>query len=89
MNQEIKRKLLFILHRALVEARLLAQAKKHDQLFDLADAFEPIPAYMDNWQDSHLEAIRFNLKTYRNKYPNPSFDYLRYLDIDPTPPRFG
>jgi hypothetical protein len=89
MNQEIRRKLLFILHRGLVEARLLAQAKKHDQLFDLADAFEPIPAYMDNWQDSHLEAIRFNLGNYRNKYPNPSFDYLRYLDIDPTPPRFG
>ena len=89
MKQEINRKLLFILHRGLVEARLLAQAKMHEQLFDLADAFEPIPAYMDNWQDSHLDAIRFNLKTYRSKHPNPSFDYLRYLDIDPIPPRFG
>ena len=80
MNQEIKHRLLFILHRGLAEARLLAQAKKHDQLFDFADNFEPIPAYMDNWQDSHLEAIRLNLKTYRSKYPNPAFDYLRYLD---------
>ena len=88
MTQELQRRLLFIVHRGLVEARLLAQAKKHEQLFDLADALEPLPSYMDNWQDSNLEAIRFNLKTYQQKYPSPSFDYLRYLDVDPPPERF-
>ena len=88
MNQELQRRLLFIVHRGLVEARLLAQAKKHEQLFDLADALEPVPGYMDNWDDRHLEIIRFNLKKYRDKYPSPSFDYSRYLDVDPPPQRF-
>jgi hypothetical protein len=88
MNQELQRRLLFIVHRGLVEARLLGQAKKHEQLFDLADALEPMPGYMDNWDDRHLEIIRFNLMKYRDKYPSPSFDYLRYLDVDPPPQRF-
>lgn len=88
MNQELQRRLLFIIHRGLVEARLLAQAKKPEQVFDLADALEPIPGYMDNWDDRYLEIIRFNLKKYRDKYPSPSFDYLRYLEVDPPPQRF-
>ena len=88
MNEELRRRLLFILHRGLVEARLLAQAQKHEQLFDLADAIEPFPGYMDNWESPHIEAIRFNLKKYREKYPSPSFDYIRYLEIDPPPSRF-
>jgi hypothetical protein len=88
MSDGFQRRLLFILHRGLVEARLLAQAKSDQQLFNLADALESIPSYIDNWEDSHLEIIRFNLKAYRDKYPSPSFDYLRYLDIDPLPQRF-
>ncbi len=87
-QQELYRRLLFILHRGLVEARLLAQAKKHEQLFDLADALESLPSYMDKWDDRHLEIIRFNLRKYREKYPSPSFDYLRYLDADAPPERF-
>jgi hypothetical protein len=88
MNEELKRRLLFIVHRGLVEARLLAQAKKPEQLFDLVDALEPMPGYLDNWNDGHLEIIRFNLTKYRSKYANPSFDYPRYLDVDPPPQRF-
>jgi hypothetical protein len=81
MNPEdVRVRLLFVLHRGLVEARLLAQARKHEQLFDLADALEPIPGYMSRWEESHLSAIRFNLKTYRDKHPSSSFDYLQYLD---------
>ena len=87
-NQELNRRLLFILHRGLVEARLVAQAKKPEQLFDLTDALESLPSYMDSWDDRHLETIRFNLRKYREKYPSPSFDYLRYLDVDPPPERF-
>jgi len=87
-QQELQRRLLFILHRGLVEARLLAQAKKHQQLFDLTDALESLPSYMDNWEERHLETIRFNLENYRKKHPSSSFDYLRYLDIDPLPERF-
>jgi hypothetical protein len=86
--QERQRRLLFILHRGLVEARLLAQGKKIDQLFDLADALEIIPGYTDRWEDRNLEDVRFVLKNYRDKYPSPSFDYLRYLDVEPVPESF-
>ena len=85
---ELHRRLLFILHRGLVEARLLAQSQKHEQLFDLTDALEPLPSYIDNWEDNHIGAIRFNLEKYRKKYPSPSFDYMRYLETDPPPERF-
>jgi hypothetical protein len=88
MTPELERRLLFILHRGLVEARLLAMGQKNDVLFDLADALEPVPAYMSRWEDGYLESIRFNLRTYREKHPSPSFDYIRHLDIDPVPERF-
>jgi len=87
-QQEIQRRLLFILHRGLVEARLLAQSKKDKQLFNLADALESLPSYMAKWDDKHLEIIRFNLSRYREKYPSASFDYIRYLDVDPPPISF-
>jgi hypothetical protein len=87
-HQELERRLLFVLHRGFVEARLLATVHKHRQIFDLADALEPIAGYMDRWEEQHLPVIRFNLANYRKKYPNPSFDYLGYLDIDPQPERF-
>jgi hypothetical protein len=88
VNEELQRRLLFIVHRGLVEARLLAQARNCAQIFDLTDALEPIPGYMTDWEDSHLESIRFNLKKYRDAYPSASFDYLRYLEVDPLPQRF-
>jgi hypothetical protein len=86
--QERQRRLLFILHRGLVEARLLAQGKKIEQLFDLADALEIIPGHANRWDDRSLEVVRFSLKKYRDKYPSPSFDYLRYFDVDPVPEHF-
>jgi hypothetical protein len=88
IQQELHRRFLFIIHSGLVEARLLAKAKKHDQLFDLADALEPLPSYMDKWEDRHLELVRFNLQNYREKYPDPSFDYPKYIDVYPPPERF-
>lgn len=87
-DEELRRRLLFILHRALVEARLLAQANKHEQLMALADTMEPIPGHLQDLERCDLEGIRFSLRTYRTKFPSPSFDYLRYLDVDPVPDRF-
>ena len=77
---DLKRRLLYVLHRGLVEARLLALSKKEQQLFDLADALEPLPGYLDNWRDEHLDSIRFNLQTYQHKYAGESFDYLGHLE---------
>jgi hypothetical protein len=75
----MERRLLFILHRGLVEARLLAQAGKQQQVFDLADALEPLPGWMASWKDEYLEEVRSNLEAYTTKYPD-AFSYLDFLD---------
>ena len=76
----IKLRLLFILHRGFVEARLLAAANKSKQVFDLADALELIPGMLKNWHDGDLEQVRFLLKTYQERYPVGGFDFLARLD---------
>ena len=45
-SKDLQRRLLFILHRGLVDARLLALGGNHAQLFDLADALEPLPGWL-------------------------------------------
>jgi hypothetical protein len=83
---DLERRLLFILHRGWVEARLLGQGAKHQQVFDLADALEQLPGWLASWDDRHLDALRANLETYAKKYP----DAFRYLDFIDTydPPAF-
>jgi hypothetical protein len=83
----IERRLLFILHRALVEARLLAQAGKTQQVHDLADALEPLPGWIASWKDEYLEATRSNLETYATKYPD-AFGYLDFIDKHDPPAAF-
>ena len=77
--EDIKLRLLFILHRGFVEARLLAGGNKSRQVFDLADALELIPGMLKNWQDEDLEQVRSLLKTYQDKYPGGGFDFLARL----------
>jgi hypothetical protein len=87
-RQEGQRRLLFILHRGLVETRLLAQGRHNEQLFDLADTLEVIPGRIDRWEECDIDLLRFNLQKYREKYPTSLCDYVRYLDRDPVPERF-
>jgi hypothetical protein len=87
-REEIQRRLLFILHRGLVELRLLAQGQKSQNILDLSDALEPIPGYLNQWEVGYLEQIRSILKGYQAKYPDTSFDYERYVDVDIPPERF-
>jgi hypothetical protein len=75
-------KLHLLLHRAFVEARGLALQRNHQQLFDLADAFELIPSLMGRWEEGHLETIRNVLTGYQAKYPGSAFDYLALLSMD-------
>ena len=82
MNSMLFQKVCYILHRGFVESRLLALQAKHQQLFDLADAFEQIPGFMADWNDDRLEAIRSNLRIYQCKYPPSTFDYLGILEMD-------
>lgn len=88
-DSEIKLRLLFVLHRAWVEARLLAQEKACDQLYDLAEAVEPIPASLSRWDEQDIEILKFNLSVYESKYPSSNFRYIEYLDLTkPSPPTF-
>ena len=82
-TDDIKLRLLFILHRGFVETRLLTQANKGRQIFDLADALELIPGMLKNWQDGDLERVRSLLKTYQDKYPVGGFDFLARLGDQP------
>jgi len=79
---ELRKRLLYILYRAWIEARELAGLNKADQLYDLADALHEIPGYMSRWRTEDLEAIRFNVKTYCEKHPNSAkrFQYMEFLD---------
>jgi hypothetical protein len=82
---DLQRRLLFIVHRGLVEVRLLAQAGKNTQAYDLADALEPIPGWIVLWKEEHLDDVRANIATYAAKYPD-AFGYLDFLDkFDPPP----
>jgi hypothetical protein len=79
VSSDLQRRLLFILHRGLIETRLLAQAGKQQQVFDLADALEPLPGWMASWTEEHLNDLRTNLEAYARKYPD-AFNYLDFLD---------
>ena len=85
--EDIKLRILFILHRGFVEARLLAGANKSKQVFDLADALELIPGMLKNWHDGDLEQVKALLKTYQDKYPVGGFNFLSRLS-DQNPLEF-
>ena len=77
---ELADRLLQILHSGLVEARNLALRDHNCQIADLADALETLPTELSNWKEDSLEAIRFNLQTYDEKYRNNSLDFRKYLE---------
>jgi len=82
-------RLLFILHRGWIEARMLTQGQRWQQLYDLTDALEPLPAAMTRWNDDELNATRSNLNAYETKYNESAFKYSQYLDLTaPSPPPF-
>ena len=84
--QEVKLRLLFILHRGFVEARLLAAGSKAQQIFDLSDALELIPGMISNWEDKNLDQVRSMLENYQKKYSG-GFDFLSRL-ADQSPLEF-
>jgi hypothetical protein len=74
-------KLCYILHRGFVEARNLATHRPR-QTHDLADAFETIPSYLQNWNGESLNLIRSTLRDYQEKYGPSPYDYLAILDMN-------
>ncbi len=85
---DLHRRLLFILHRGMVEARNLSAAGRCEQVSDLTDALELLPGLMLRWDDRAMESVQFALKTYEDKYPAGRYDYTPYLDRYPVPESF-
>ena len=100
---DLQKRLLFTLHRGLLELRGLALGMKHsnkyfilnkpqivDQIADLSDILEFIPGCWDSSgiDEARLEVIRQSFLSYKEKHPQSTFDYIRYLDIDEPPDRF-
>ena len=79
-TDEIKLCVLFLLHRGLVEIRLLTGENKSRQAFDLADSLEVIPGMLKNWHEGAFNQIRLLFDTYQKKYPGEGFDFLSRLD---------
>ncbi len=82
MNVESKNRLLYMMHRAWVESRLLAQSRNSAQSEDLADVMELVPGIIAFENDEELAALRTYLIEYTAKYVT-QFDYHSYLDRDP------
>ena len=81
VNQASLKKQEMILHRGFVEIRNLALRKAYQQIFDLADTFEIIPAMMENWEEGNLDRVRALLQEYQDKYPGFAFDYVSMLNM--------
>ena len=94
------KQLQFVLHRGLLELRMLAfltQDKKDtdissmiNQMCELTDILELIPCCMNRLifakgSDSLLGIIRQSFLAYKIKFPKSTFDYIRHLDVE-TPP---
>jgi hypothetical protein len=86
-QQDLKRRLLYILHLGLTEIRNLALAAKHEQIADLADAMEILPGFVNECGEDDVEMIRFVLKTYQDKY-HSAFDYPTRFERYEAPERF-
>ena len=85
LDNNLLLRLLYILHRGWVEARLLAQGHRWQQLYDLTDTLELLPSAITRWTPKELQATRENLVAYETRYPE-SFQYSHHLDLDSPPP---
>jgi hypothetical protein len=81
-------RLLFILHRGLVQLRELGRSHGHDQVAELADALEWIPGRIPDLQLEELKSIKSSLETYQKQYPSTRFEYVSYMENAPIPPTF-
>jgi hypothetical protein len=77
-------KLHVVLQLALVEIRNLALSKAHQQIHDLADAVEFLPALVLRWDTEPVNLVRPALEQYESKYPDSSCRYTGILDMDET-----
>jgi hypothetical protein len=70
-----------ILQRALLEIRNLALTQAVEQIHDLADTVEFIPALLFSWDDEQANRVRVALARYEAKYPDSTARYTAILDL--------
>ena len=72
--------LCHLLHLALVEARILGEEGRSEQVVDLANAFHDLPRQIPEWTDEHAASLRESLQAYQTKWTGKlRFDYLGLL----------
>lgn len=77
----LQQKLLVILQRCFHELRDLASSGQWQQIYDLADTVEIIPALMLRWEEKNLDRVREVLAIYQSKHVH-AYDYLSILNMD-------
>jgi hypothetical protein len=85
---DTSKRLLFVLHRGLIEIRSLALREGNEQVAELADALEILPKFIEARSDDELELVRFALKNYQDKHPGGAFDYVAHVDKFEPPARY-
>lgn len=86
-QQDLRKRLLVILHLGFTEIRSLALAAGHEQIAELADATEILPRYVEECGEVDLEMVRFVRKNYQEKH-HSSFDYPARFDRYEPPERY-
>jgi len=86
-ENDLHKRLLYVLHLGLVEIRNLALAASQQQIADLADAMEILPGLLDRGGSEGLDLIRHVLKDYQEKYPS-NYDFPRRFEETEVPEHF-
>jgi hypothetical protein len=86
-ENDLHKRLLYVLHLGLVEIRNLALAASQQRIADLADAMEILPGLLDKGGSEDLDLIRHVLKDYQEKYQS-NYDFPRRFEEFEVPERF-
>lgn len=82
-DAQLLRRMVFIVHRAWIETRLLAKSDKGQQIYDLADVMELVSSVISRLTPEGFLVICDALDKYEKKYPD-AFKYLIYFDKNTT-----
>jgi len=78
---DVRDRLRYVIHLGLVDIRNLAFAGGHDQqIADLADILEILPAAMGNDSEPDLTVIHEEFERYELEYPEHRYKFLDILD---------
>jgi hypothetical protein len=88
IQPDLSQRLLYVLHLGFVETRLLALENRLQQVYDLADVMEVLPSLLCQGEQEARSKMLSLLQGYREKHPDSTFDYSKYLDWHAVPEHF-